>query len=424
MGVNQRDESGQTGRERDVDERAFQAWVDSEVGVSGSPAKLHRLPNTSPLFLTVLVAAVALGAVVVVAPFVYGVVKAVDPDRGPNRVHDYPVPVGPTWEAPPTRIEQEAQLELRRSRAAPAQVAIPLVALAVFGLLYLVFGRAPSPERSYEYYREPLDDVAPALVAWLWHDGRVSGTALVATIMDLVDRGVLTAVLEPSDLPDGPSDSCLRFAQGERDSLDHRRLEASALNLMFTVDGRRLSVTTDELRERASRSSRFARAARWWRDDVRYDAIEADLLDVASLRASWAAVGVGVLAMWLSMATYDYYTATRLNPWTLVGIAVGATIVLLARRIVGRTQRAADLHARCVGLHAFLRDFGHLDEYPAYSVAVWRRFLVMAVALGIADETLREFTGKSGVHRGLDDSVAVWEEFEEWSPQAVFDEIF
>jgi hypothetical protein len=423
VGVVKRDGGDPTGREREVDVRAYQEWVDSEIGSSRGSTKLDWLPDTSGVFLSVFIAALIVGVALFAAPFVYGVVKAADPDRGANRVHAYPTPGLHTHPKPPTRAEQEAQLDLRSSLAAPAQVAIPLVALAAFGLLYLVFGREPRT-CTWEYVREPLDDIAPALVAWVWDGGRVGGSALVATIMDLVDRGILTAELEPSARPATGAGRCLRLAEGDGGRVGDLRLEPSAMLLLFTADGRRGSLTTDELQDLAAHSARFSRGARWWRDDVRADAFDRGLVNIASVRASWIAVGVGLLAMWLSMVVYGYYSPTRWNWWTFAGVVAGATIVLLARRIVSRTREAADLHARCAALRRYLHDFGRLDEYPAYSVAVWRRFLVMAVALGVADETMREFTGRSGVRRDMDDSVAVWEEFEEWSPQAVFDEIF
>jgi uncharacterized membrane protein len=69
-----------------------------------------------------------------------------------------------------------------------------------------------------------------------------------------------------------------------------------------------------------------------------------------------------------------------------VALVVAVVLVLLSpllrRRSVLGTRRKAEID----GLRRFLRDFSRLDELPIGHLALYERYLVYAVALGVADE--------------------------------------
>jgi uncharacterized membrane protein len=53
-----------------------------------------------------------------------------------------------------------------------------------------------------------------------------------------------------------------------------------------------------------------------------------------------------------------------------------------------RTQKGARKHAEVAGLKAFLRDFSLVDDVPVGHLALYERYLVYAVALGVADRLI------------------------------------
>jgi uncharacterized membrane protein len=70
------------------------------------------------------------------------------------------------------------------------------------------------------------------------------------------------------------------------------------------------------------------------------------------------------------------------------GAAVGVAVVILC--FIGllkrRTPKGAERHAEWEGLKRFLKDFSQLQDAPSGHMALYERYLVAAVALGVADE--------------------------------------
>ncbi len=57
--------------------------------------------------------------------------------------------------------------------------------------------------------------------------------------------------------------------------------------------------------------------------------------------------------------------------------------MILLRR---RTHAGAQRHAEWDGLRRFLKDFSQLQDAPSGHMALYERYLVAAVALGVADD--------------------------------------
>jgi uncharacterized membrane protein len=104
-----------------------------------------------------------------------------------------------------------------------------------------------------------------------------------------------------------------------------------------------------------------------------------------------AAVFIGgiALAVWLAGDTTDFVV---LIPLLIVGLLVNGLVygVFAARRTgwVRRTPEGALLRARWEAFRRYLRDFSRLEEAPPIALDLWDRYLVYAVALGVAEEVL------------------------------------
>ena len=68
--------------------------------------------------------------------------------------------------------------------------------------------------------------------------------------------------------------------------------------------------------------------------------------------------------------------------------AIGVAVVLLACMVLlrRRTPEGAQRFAEWNGLKQFLKDFSQLQDAPSGHMALYERYLVAAVALGVADE--------------------------------------
>jgi uncharacterized membrane protein len=71
----------------------------------------------------------------------------------------------------------------------------------------------------------------------------------------------------------------------------------------------------------------------------------------------------------------------------IAGVTAVAVLALsgLLRR---RTEKGARKHAEVTGLRTFLRDFSLVDDVPVGHLALYERYLVYAVALGVADKLI------------------------------------
>ena len=70
---------------------------------------------------------------------------------------------------------------------------------------------------------------------------------------------------------------------------------------------------------------------------------------------------------------------------------IGAAVVLFLfmRTLLQRTPAGARRAAEWDGLRSFLKDFSRLDEAVSGDMIIYERYLVAAVALGVADELVR-----------------------------------
>lgn len=71
-------------------------------------------------------------------------------------------------------------------------------------------------------------------------------------------------------------------------------------------------------------------------------------------------------------------------------IAVGVACIILGTRLVSQSQEAIELKAKLVALRRWLKDFTRLDEAIPTDVVLWNRLLVVATALGVAEDVVKQ----------------------------------
>ena len=82
--------------------------------------------------------------------------------------------------------------------------------------------------------------------------------------------------------------------------------------------------------------------------------------------------------------------AIALGAWVgLVAIGVAVGVLAFGGTLRRRTPKGAEQAAEAEALRRFLKDFSTLDEAPVESLAIWERYLVYAVALGVAGDLIR-----------------------------------
>jgi uncharacterized membrane protein len=282
------------------------------------------------------------------------------------------------------RAELRDELTREENQKKAGNIASPI--LAVLGLLafagiFFKWGKEPPPPDDISEYFRDIPEDPPAVCQAVRSFGSVTNDAFPATLIDLAQRGWLTITEEHGETAVLHRDTIdYRFTRTPKDDAPLTDYESKLLWRLFPNGG---TITQSELVEDAKSTPKASAA---WLDDFK-GSIHADFtrrgyVDSGHLQ-KWllhlltiAVVGgAGVLAVALG----------ALLGW--VAIAVAVVLLLLSGLLRQRTKAGARKLAEVDGLARFLRDFSRLpDEAHTGDLILYERYLVYAVALGVAGE--------------------------------------
>jgi uncharacterized membrane protein YgcG len=234
------------------------------------------------------------------------------------------------------------------------------------------------------YLSEPPDDIPPALAFALAEEGKFDDRLVVATLLDLVDRGYYEGRAsegEALDLrlsipPDRPDDA---------DLTDYER-DAIAFFDGLLEDG---PSDLGRLKDRVPQHSSSWRT-RW--EDLRQSLDRAEEGEM-----EWDRNLTGARTV-LALVALAGYVALGLAYWDrthLVAIPIFATVAgmlfiyLLPASWLKRLDPASrERHAQWNAFERWTRDFPRLSDDPPATLTLWRRILVYAVAFGTAERVI------------------------------------
>jgi uncharacterized membrane protein len=286
----------------------------------------------------------------------------------------------------PTVLEEERELadEANRERTLlkAGQIGAPLAGLAGlvgFFLIWLKWGKEPRrPDDIGDYWRDLPSD-PPAVVQAINGWGAVGGEAFAATTVDLAQRGWLTIAETTRDRWFGDTTDYVFTATGQApDQMND--FESALLHRLFT--GRTAVSQSDLLGEaRADRSNSSA----WFNQ---FKAMVKRHYDAQGYHEKgrcglWAvqALLIGAVALVGFVAFFRYRLV-----FGIVAFVIAGLLLVLSPLLRRRTALGARRKAEIDGLRNFLRDFSRVDEVPIGHLVLYERYLVYAVALGVAGE--------------------------------------
>ena len=285
--------------------------------------------------------------------------------------------------------------------------AVALLIIAGFVVIWFVFGREYKDQKPFEgkYWREdPQPDLSPALVGAIWRMGKTEPLDFSATILQLVDDGVITMTQTQQQKSRffglGDKTETISYFQIDATkvaSLDG--IEKQTIGLLSMVAGAsgvaadqpQGSFTIDDLKAYAqAHQSEYRSAYDGWNETVK-DLAESSYIEHRSVAISGvvhALRGVAlvvIVAMFFLNANVLVSLFTHI-PAVISGIAVLAASFIFGRLILRRSHEGNKLYHYYRGLYDYLKDFSRMEEKPVASVVLWKRYLVLATVFGIADE--------------------------------------
>lgn len=308
-------------------------------------------------------------------------------------IENFTMAPGPTPLLPGILLQEQRDADTANASRAAARerldqrhaltLAMPFVVLAGllgFVLIWFLWGREPGrPEDIGDYWREVPDD-PPAVGRSLLDFGTVDASGFSATVVDLAQRGYLRISEERTDRLIGKDKVTYRFENLRHQDVDGLEpWERTVLQRLF--DGVETS-TQDDLTTWARANQREAQS--FWRGfkaSVKDEVEQKGYLAGHRLPPFLAAFGVIVALITFAVAMFS--TGTMFG---LVPIGAAFALFFFMRTLLQRTPAGARRAAEWDGLRNFLKDFSRLDEAVSGDMILYERYLVAAVALGVADE--------------------------------------
>ena len=304
---------------------------------------------------------------------------------------------------------------------AVAQVALPAVFLAVVVVAKLKHPK-PRPVFAETYFRDVPSADHPAVISAFMNGGTVDDKALVATLMKLTDEGVVELESERRERKrlfgsKVEEDYALTIARSARDAVTDA-IDRAALKFFFVgvpweqaheddvlVRDER-SRSFDDLQAYAKRHrKRFGNALDDFKGTIEGRLETRNLVASDGSTARGASVTAGVILAICSFIALVFTDAALPNVvGFVVGLALTVPAVVLGFTFRRLTPEGAELDARCRALKKWLEEFTRLGEAVPGDLVLWNKLLVMAVALGVSDEVLRELADAVPADRRMNDA--------------------
>jgi hypothetical protein len=235
-----------------------------------------------------------------------------------------------------------------------------------------------------EYLPEPPEDVPPAVGYAIAHEGDYDQRIVLATLMDLVDRGFYEA------RPAAGEDLDLEIRRGERSGVAGLQpYETETLEFFDELIG-------DEWVALGSMSDRIPKHSSTWR--TRWQSLNGSLEDAEEGAISWDRDYRGLRAL-IALAAMIVFGLLIALIWARshrIGIPVTGLVATLLLIFVPpsnwlrRLEPAArERNERWSAFEKWTRDFPRLEDDPPATLKLWRRILVYAIAFGTAERVAK-----------------------------------
>jgi len=235
-----------------------------------------------------------------------------------------------------------------------------------------------------EYLPEPPEDVPPAVGYAIAHEGDYDARIVLATLMDLVDRGYYES------RPAAGEDLDLEIKQGERSGeAGLEPYEKEALEFFDELIG-------DDWVALGAMSDRIPEHSSTWRS--RWQSLNGSLADAEEGAISWDRDyrGARALIALIALVACGALIALIWSRTHRIGIPLTGLVATLLLIFVPpsnwlrRLEPAArERNERWSAFERWTRDFPRLEDDPPATLKLWRRILVHAIAFGTAERVAK-----------------------------------
>lgn len=303
------------------------------------------------------------------------------------------------WAEEANRARESAKRKIERGRrleAAGKLVVPPLVLAGLLGwwLIFRAFGNRPTVVGLPSMASEIPDRTPPALVGYLLHGRQVYAGSLVATMLDLAERGFIRLRQDTTDargLLGGARKKQVYTWQVDRDhwqrhGADLADFEDSLLRFIFKEVGKGSDAVTLDQMKKAHGS--FTKYFGQWQKMVGNKGKAAGWYDRASIRGMYysLALGLGLIALTAALA-YPF------RIWVVPLGATGVTVLILSFLIPHRTAEGETKARQWRAVGKYLRAYQFRNQSGQDFLGRISRYLVYGAVLGLSPKAYGELAG-------------------------------
>jgi uncharacterized membrane protein len=266
-----------------------------------------------------------------------------------------------------------------------------LLAALITALLLLILGlmlwlAREHPTSSPKYVPEPPDDAGPALAYGLAHEGEDSSNTVLATMLDLVERGYYDTKNVTTD--DEKLDLAIAVTS-KRPSGKLEPYEQDTIEFFDELVGDE-SVAISEMKDRIPEHSATWRA-RWEKMTGSLNTADEGQLEwdrnlnpLSILIALIGGVLVGVICLIQNNIEHHWFVTAAIG-------AVGVAIVAFwpSRHLKRLAPKYRERASAWESFQRWTDDFPRLDDDPPATLKLWKRILIYGVAFGTADRMIK-----------------------------------
>ena len=261
--------------------------------------------------------------------------------------------------------------------------------------LYLRYGREPVVADASDHLDAPPYDWTPVQLGRLWHPGGLGQRDMVASLIDLVRRGVLELRAEPVSVLEvgglaGVSREydCFveRATAREGDVTPSERYLIDEIIFRYAAGKHSASLTEVMVEGAREHRDAIGRVARW-REIAKGELTPFPFVDPVSEQMSARGTTLGAAMLAGSFPLGIVFP----SPMILALIIVAALMLARSGAIRRRSPEGAEVLVRWQAFRRYLVEVSSLSDVPPHSVAVWEKYLVYGVSLGVARRVIDAF---------------------------------
>ncbi|WNY23744.1 hypothetical protein MmiHf6_10590 [Methanimicrococcus hongohii] len=302
-----------------------------------------------------------------------------------------------------TILEEEAQYERKAMYSylfLGLQILILLICIAGPIYIYNKYGREHKIEYNALYERDLPTDTKPAIVnAIIVGHGKPNMDGFVSTIMSLVDRNYLSIREAEKISQRGKSSKevVLKFEAPEDNNLEDFEKDVYRFLKRYAVND---EIEWKAFQNKLGANDSFYNFLNSWNSKITSKAHFSQYFDETGNRKI---ASVGLLSIVCSILVYfisesvapssEFPSTSIVATFCFLGLILGIFLIvypMIWKKSMGQwTKDGRVFYLKWKNFEKYLTDYSLIEKYPPASVIIWDHYIVYAMALGVAEEALK-----------------------------------